>query len=171
MSLDPSNSEFSNSESSAAEPSEQVAEQIEASSAIPTVPGHVNKQIFQSSLRALLLLEVALVVLGSVVGFLVGGTAGIWGALLGAAVTLLFSGTTIWSMLYTANKSPNATMAIVMGAWIAKMLVFVIVMAILGHQEFFHKIIFAVIVLIGVIGSALLDMRAVTQGRMPYVTP
>jgi len=146
-------------------------EALDSAADLPKIPHHVNREIFTSSLRYLGLLVAALLVVGSIVGFLIAGAAGVWGALLGVAITVLFSGTTIWSMIYTADKSPNTTMAIVMGTWVAKMLVFVVAMAVLGAFDFYHRILFAVIVLIGVIGSALLDMRAVTQGRSPYVNP
>lgn len=139
--------------------------------AIPVIPGHVNKEIFQSSMRALLWLLGGLTILGVVVGYLVGGLPGIWGALLGVGVALVFSGTTIWSMLHTADKSPNYTMAVVLGAWIGKMFFFVIILAVLGQFDFYHRVVFAVVILLGVIGSALLDMRAVTKARQPYVTP
>lgn len=139
--------------------------------AVPVVPHHVNKEIFQSSMRYLFWLLAGLTVLGVVVGYFVGKMPGVWGALLGVAVALVFSGTTIWSMLHTADKSPNYTMAVVLGAWIGKMFFFVIVLAVLGQFDFYHRVVFAVVILIGVIGSALLDMRAVTKGRQPYVTP
>ncbi|WP_435300532.1 hypothetical protein [Timonella sp. A28] len=150
---------------------ESVTDETDPLADLPHVPHHVNKEIFRSSMKALLLLVAVLLIVGSGIGYLVGAMAGVYGALLGVGVTLIFSGTTIWSMIYTADKSPNVSMAVVMGAWVAKMIVFITIMAILGGHDFYHKIIFAVIVLIGVIGSAILDMRAVTKGRLPYVTP
>lgn len=138
--------------------------------AIPVVPAHVTKEIFASALRATLIMLVALTVLGVGIGALVAGAPGIWAALLGVAVTLLFSGTTIASMLYTADKGPSTTMAVLLGGWLAKMAVLIIILAILRQLDFYHNVIFAVIVLIGVVGSAALDMRSVVRGREPYVT-
>lgn len=139
--------------------------------AIPVVPPHVTKEIFASALRATLIMLVVLTVVGIGVGALVAGMAGVWAAVLGVGVTLIFSGTTIASMLYTADKGPNATMAMLLGGWIAKMLVLVILLAILGQMDFYHHMIFAVIVMIGVVGSAALDMLSVVRGRQPYVNP
>jgi hypothetical protein len=152
-------------------PEEGQNESVDPLTGLPVVPHHVNKEIFQSAMRALVILLIALAVLGTVVGYLVGGLPGVWGALLGVAVALVFSGTTIWSMLHTADKSPNYTMGVVLGAWIGKMFFFVIVLAVLGQFSFYHKVVFAIVILIGVIGSALLDMWAVAKGRQPYVTP
>ncbi|SDD54459.1 hypothetical protein SAMN05216410_3474 [Sanguibacter gelidistatuariae] len=142
-----------------------------AAPAIPVVPPHVTKEIFASALRATLIMLVVLTVVGIGVGALVAGASGVWAALLGVGVTLIFSGTTIASMLYTADKGPNTTMALLLGGWIAKMLVLVIILAVLGQLDFYHHLIFAVIVMVGVVGSAALDMVSVIRGREPYVSP
>ena len=138
---------------------------------IPVVPPHVTKEIFASALRSTLIMLAVLTVVGIGVGALVAGLAGVWAALLGVGVTLIFSGTTIASMLYTADKGPNTTMAVLLGGWIAKMALLVVLLAVLGQLDFYHRMVFAVIVLVGVIGSAALDMRSVIRGREPYVTP
>ena len=137
---------------------------------IPVVPAHVTKEIFAAALRSTLIMLAVLTVVGIGVGALVAGGAGVWGALLGVGVTLVFSGTTIGSMLYTADKGPNTTMAVLLGGWIAKMAVLIIALAVLGQLDFYHRMVFAVIVLVGVMGSAALDMRSVIRGRQPYIT-
>lgn len=138
---------------------------------LPVVPHHVNKEVFQTSWKALVVLLLALLAIGTPLAYLIADMPGVWGALMGVGITLLFSGTTIWSMLYTADKEPNMTMAVVMGAWLAKMLVFLILLAVLRDMEFYHRVIFAIVMLIGIMGSAILDMWAVSKGRTPYVTP
>lgn len=138
---------------------------------LPVVPPHVTKEIFNAALKSMIILVAVVLVVGSLVGYFTTGLPGLWAALLAVGVTLIFSGTTIWSMIYTADKSPNTTMAVVLGAWVAKMLFFIIVLAILATFDFYDKTTFAILVLIGVFGSALLDMRAVIKGRAPYVTP
>lgn len=146
-------------------------EGADTAAALPYVPEHVSKEIFRSALRATLALLVVIAVVGVGVGLLVSGTAGVWAAVLGVAVTLLFSGSTIASMLYTADKSPNTMMAVLMGVWIAKMIVLVVVLAVLGQMDFYDRVVFAVIVMVGVVGSAGLDMYSVVKGRQPYISP
>lgn len=138
---------------------------------LPVVPAHVTKEIFHSALKSMLLLVVVVLIVGSGLGYLFAGIPGVWSALLAVGVTLIFSGTTIWSMLFTADKAPNTTMAVVLGAWVAKMGILLVILAVLNTQDFYHKTTFGIIVLVAVFGSALLDMRAVIKGRMPYVTP
>jgi hypothetical protein len=112
-----------------------------------------------------------LAVLGIAVGAIVAGTAGVWGALLGVAVALVFSATTVWTMLRTVDSSPTTTAAVVMGSWLAKMVVLVVVLVVLRGLDFYDRWVFAGVLLVGVVGSAVLDYRAVSRGRVPYVEP
>ena len=59
----------------------------------------------------------------------------------------------------------------VLGAWIVMMLVVVIALAVLSRFDFYNRLVLGAVLLAGVIGSALLDYRAVTSARMPYVDP
>jgi hypothetical protein len=38
-------------------------------------------------------------------------------------------------------------------------------------MDFYDRVVLAVVVAVAVIGSALLDYRAVSRGRVPYVSP
>lgn len=135
-----------------------------------------ERAVLRTALRDGLILVGALAVLGAVVGALVAGTPGVWGALVGAAVVAFFSGVTVWSMLFTIGKSAATTGAVVMGSWLAKMIVLIVVLSVLTRTgtEWLtpgvRGILFGVVAL-GTIGSALLDYRAVHKGRVPYVSP
>jgi hypothetical protein len=127
--------------------------------------------VFRTALRDMLLLLGVLAVLGIGLGYLVAGLPGVWGALIGIGLALLFSGTTVVSMLLTA-RSPATTMAaVVMGAWLAKVVVLIAVLVLIRDEDFYHRGVLAVVLFAGVIGSALLDLRAVRGGRVPYVAP
>ena len=152
-------------------PTPKPGPEPEGDAPIPVVPPHVTAEIFRAALRATGAMLVVLVVLGVGIGALVAGVPGVWGAVLGVAITLLFSGTTILSMMYTADKSPSTTMAVVLGAWIAKMAVLIVIFATVGQMDFYHRTIFAAVVLVGVVGSAALDMYSVIKGREPYTSP
>lgn len=62
-------------------------------------------------------------------------------------------------------------MMVVLGGWIGKMIVLVAALAILGQFDFYNRFVLAAVILIGVMGSVLLDYRAVAKGRVPYVSP
>lgn len=127
--------------------------------------------VFRRALRDMLLLLAVLSVLGVGIGALVAGSAGVWGALIGVGLALVFSGTTVLSMLRTSGSTPQAMAGVVMGAWLAKVIVVIVVLAVLRGLDFYDRTVLAIVLILGVLGSALLDYRAVTNGRVPYVEP
>ncbi|GAA4724212.1 hypothetical protein APR04_003641 [Promicromonospora umidemergens] len=142
---------------------------------VPRPPGAQRGAAEQAMLRAALrdglILVAALAVLGSLVGFLVSGVPGLWGGLIGAAIAAFFCGTTVWSMLYTVGKGATAMGAVVMGTWLAKMVVLIAVLLVLTRFDFYDRVVLFVVLLLGAVGAALLDYRAVQNGRVPYVEP
>ncbi|QAY68818.1 hypothetical protein [Xylanimonas protaetiae] len=138
----------------------------------PTPDPHApERQVFRSALRATLLLLGGLTVVGVVVGLLVSGTQGVWGAVIGVLLAGFFCATTIWSLLRTVGSSPTAMAGFVMGSWMVKIVVLVVVLAVLRGRDFFDPYVLFGVVAVGAIGSAVLDYRAVTRGRIPYVQP
>ncbi|WP_253691614.1 hypothetical protein [Cellulosimicrobium protaetiae] len=133
--------------------------------------GQAVRAVFRTALRDVLVLLGALTVLGVAIGALVAGLPGVWGALLGVGVALLFSATTVWAMLRTVDASPSTTAAVVMGSWLVKMVVLIVILVVLRGMDFYDRWVFAAVLLVGVIGSAVLDYRAVSRGRIPYVEP
>ena len=130
-----------------------------------------ERAVLRAAGRDGLILVAGLAVLGSVVGYLVAGLPGVWGALVGAALAVLFCGATVVSMMLTVGKGAAATGAVVMGGWLVKMAVLIAVLAVLSRQDFYDRWVLMAVVLIGAVGSAALDYRAVKDGRVPYVEP
>ena len=100
-------------------------------------------------------------------GALLAGTPGVWGAVIGVGLALLFSGTTIVSMLVTSHKPATTMAAVVMGAWLGKVVVLIAVLALLRGEDFYHRGVLAAVLVVGVVGSALLDLRAVGAAGCP----
>lgn len=140
------------------------------SDARPSVPAPTDplRAVFQRSLRELLWATLAIGVLGAVAGYLVAGTPGLVGALLGLGVGLLFCATTVGSMLVSVGRPPSVLAGIVLGAWLVKMLVIIVVLALLQDQDFYDKPVFAVVLLVVAITSIAIDVRAVLQARVPH---
>lgn len=129
------------------------------------------RSVLRRALRDMLVLVGVLAVVGVVVGYLVAGLPGVWGALIGVVVALVFSGTTVLSMLRTASSSVSTTGAVVLGAWLVKMMFLIVLFAVLDGMDFYDRGVLVGVVLVGVLGSVFLDYRAVARGRVPYVTP
>ncbi|WP_425956414.1 hypothetical protein [Xylanimonas sp. McL0601] len=130
-----------------------------------------ERRVLRAALRDTVVFLGVLAVLGVAVGALVAGMAGVWGALVGVALAGFFCATTIWSMLRTVGASPTAMAGVVMGAWVAKIIVLIVVLAVLRGRDFYDPWVLITVVAIGAIGSSLLDYRAVQRGRVPYVQP
>jgi hypothetical protein len=134
---------------------------------VPPAPA-ANEVVLRQALRDMLVLLGALTVVGVGVGYLVDGLAGLWGALIGVGIALVFSGTTVLSLLKTATAGPTTMMAVVMGAWLVKLVVIVVVLVILKQFDFYNPTVLFLVSIAGVIGSAVLDARAVQRGRVGY---
>lgn len=135
---------------------------------VPTPPPTASTAVLRQALRDMLVLLGILAVVGVGVGYLVDGLAGVWGALLGVGIALIFSGTTVVSVLKTANSEPTMMMAVIMGAWLAKLVVVIVVLVILRQYDFYNPMMLFLVSVAGVIGSAVLDARAVQRGRVGY---
>lgn len=139
----------------------------------PTVGDEPVRAVFRRALRDMLLLVGSLAVVGTAVGALVADptSAGVWGAALGVAVALVFSGSTVLAMLLTARSSVTAASGALVGTWLVKMLLLIVAFSLLRGADFFDRGVFVVVVLVGVLGSVLLDYRAVAAARVPYTDP
>jgi hypothetical protein len=137
----------------------------------PPAPRSAADRVFRRALRDMLVLLAGIAVLGVGVGALVAGQRGVWGALIGVGLALVFSGTTVVSMLVTARSSVQRLAVVVLGAWLGKVVVVIVVLAVIQDLDFYAKPVLAIVLLVGVVGSAVLDYRAVSRGHVPYVEP
>ena len=94
----------------------------------PAGSGSAAEAVFRRALRDVVILLAVLLVLGLVVGGLLAKVPGVWGALIGWALAAVFSTTTIVAMIRTARSTPAAMAGVVMGTWLAKVLVVVVVL-------------------------------------------
>lgn len=134
----------------------------------PSLSPSAADRVFRQALRDMLVLLGVLTVVGVAVGYLVDGLAGVWGALIGVLVALIFSGTTVISVWRTSRSSPTTMLAVLMGAWLGKILVVIVVLASIRHLDFYNAKVLATVLMVGVVGSAILDARAVQRGRLTY---
>lgn len=112
-----------------------------------------------------------LAVVGSVVAYLAAGLPGLWGALLGAAIGGGFILVTAVSVLFTAKLPPTTAMAVLLGSWLLKMGVALLVLGLLNPLEFYSRPALAIVM----VGALVLVLGAETWGilssRMLYVEP
>ncbi|MFB9432108.1 hypothetical protein [Streptoalloteichus tenebrarius] len=125
----------------------------------------------RSALRQAGIVLVLGTAVAALVGWLVQGMPGLWGALVGAATAGGFLLVTAVVMLATVNAPPSTTAAAVLGSWLFKMvLLFVLLMA-LRDQQFMSKAVFGIVAAVALVGVLAVETRAVLKAKVPYVDP
>jgi hypothetical protein len=108
-------------------------------------------------------------------GFLVAQGEGLVSGLLGVLLSALFLAITGISIL-VANRWYGDPLyvqfffAIVLGGWLLKLGVFVVVMILLAGQPWLHPMVFFLSIVAGVIMSLVIDVIVLTRMRLPNVS-
>lgn len=118
---------------------------------------------------------VVIAIVAGGVGFLVAGMPGLLGGLLGAALSAVFLGITAISFLIAGRAAKGDStnpvfFGIVVGVWLLKLVVFVVIEVLLRGQPWFDPRVFFVAIVVVVIGSLALDAVAMTRARVPYAS-
>ncbi|MFT4306628.1 MAG: hypothetical protein QM604_07030 [Microbacterium sp.] len=117
----------------------------------------------------------ALVVVGTVAGFLVGGGAGLVSALLGVLVAAVFLSVTALSIL-VANRWFGDPLyvpiffGVVLGGWLVKIVLFVVAMLLLRDQPWIDRPVFFVALVAGVVAALVVDVVVMMRMRLPTVS-
>jgi hypothetical protein len=127
-----------------------------------------------SSLKWPAIVIAALAVVGAVVGYFVSGISGLVSGLLGAAMWLVFLALTSISIhiaIRATRNDPGSPVffAIVLGSWLLKLVLFVVLSLWLRSQPWVDPTVFFVTVIIAVVGSLVFDVIAFQRARVPYV--
>ncbi|WP_447912567.1 hypothetical protein [Microbacterium phyllosphaerae] len=128
--------------------------------------------------RTLLWSAFSMVVLALVaggIGFLVDGVEGLVSGLLGVVLAMLFLGITALSILI-ANRwfgDPlyvQLFFAIVLGGWLLKLGLFVVIMIVLSGQPWVSPMVFFLSIVTGVVATLVIDVIVITKMRLPNVS-
>ncbi len=123
------------------------------------------------TLRFAALGAVVLLAIAVPVGWAVAGVPGVWGAVLGVAVPVLFLGITAVVALFTARLSPTTLGAAVLGSWLLKIALLIVVLVALDGRDFYDRGVFFVVFLVGTAGFLVVEALVVVRTRVPYVEP
>jgi hypothetical protein len=119
-------------------------------------------------------LALGIAVVGSIAGALVAGGTGVLSALVGTVMAAIFLGITSGSILW-ANRATKSDMfspaffVIVLGGWLVKFVVFLILVFLLGDQSWVQPVILFLSIVAGIVGSLVVDVVVIAGARMPYV--
>lgn len=115
-----------------------------------------------------------LLVFGAV-GWVLDGSEGLAGALIGSAISILFLALTALSIVI-ANRFIGSEFfvvlffVVVLGTWLLKFAGFIVAALLLRDQPWLNPTILFLSIIIGVIVSLTLDVFVVAKSRLPYVT-
>jgi hypothetical protein len=126
----------------------------------------MRRTLLFAALGAVVLLAVAVPI-----GWAVAGVPGVWGAMLGVLVPVLFLGITAAVALLTARLSTSTLGAAVLGSWLLKIVVLIVVLVALDGRGFYARGVFFVVFLLGTAGFLVVEALVVIRTKVPYVEP
>jgi hypothetical protein len=128
-----------------------------------------STQVFAKALKLSALLVVSVAVICSIIGYLVVGVDGLWTALIGAAIALVFTSLTILSVLFGARLPLGGFYGLVLGGWLLKIVLFALLMAALQRMDFVHGPTLFFAIVLSVLGSLSIDSWVVLRSRIPTI--
>ena len=81
----------------------------------------------------------------------------------------VFLGITAGSILLASRYDVIAFFGIVMGAWLLKFVIFLVLALALRDQPWIDARVMFLTLVVGVVGTLVVDMVVVAKSRMPYV--
>jgi len=134
-----------------------------------------SNKVFVDALKYGALLAIGIALVGGVVGFFLDGSRGVVSALIGTALSAVMLAITAGSILfanrfYGSDLFVGAFFGIVLGGWLLKFVVFLVLVFLLADQPWVNRVIMLVCVIVGVIGSLVVDMVVVARSRVGYVS-
>ncbi len=102
------------------------------------------------------------------IGFLVAGASGAWGAAIGMGIAVGFFAITVGVALGTAGMDTTALGASVLGSWLIKMVLLIVVLVLLRDADFYSRPVLFISLLVGTIGTLVLEALVVTRTQVPY---
>jgi hypothetical protein len=128
-----------------------------------------SAQVFAKALRFSALLVVSVAVICSIIGYLVVGLDGLWTALIGSAIALVFTSLTVLSVLFGARLPLGGFYGLVLGGWLLKIVLFAVLLAGLQRMDFIHGPTLFFAIVLSVLGSLGIDSWVVLRSRIPTI--
>lgn len=134
-----------------------------------------SQPILLRAVRLGVIAGLAQLVVMSIVGWLVDGQTGLFGALVGSALSIVFLSLTAASIavanLFIKNDLYVVMFfVVVLGTWLIKFVAFIVAALLLRDQPWLNPTVLFVSIIVGVIISLIIDMLVVAKSRLPYVS-
>jgi len=134
-----------------------------------------SSRIFRTTLVWSAAATAVLAVAGAVIGFAVAGADGLWSALVAVVLAAVFLALTAGSILITNRWYGDPLyvpifFGLVMGAWVVKFVVFIVVLLTLRGQPWLNGTVFFVALVASVVVSLVIDVVVMTRMRVPHAS-
>lgn len=114
---------------------------------------------------------IALAVVGALLGGLFAGKEGVYGALIGAAVGGGFILFTALGVLLTAKLPALTAGAVLLGTWLLKMILAMVVLFVLSDMDFYNKTALVLVIIMSLVVVLGAETYGVLGTKIPYVDP
>jgi hypothetical protein len=121
------------------------------------------------------LLAAIILVVSAMLGLVFAGLPGLFGALIGTVMAVVFMGITAASILL-ANRFAGSDLfvgaffGIVLGGWLLKFIVFIVLVVLLRDATWLDTTVLFLSLVAGVIASLVVDVLVVAKSRLPYAS-
>ena len=138
----------------------------------PAMP--TSQPVFLKALRWGAIATVALIVICGGIGWLIAGSPGLVGGVLGAVIAGVFLGLTVGSIAFGNRfiEHPNYLaifFALVVGGWVLKFVAFIVAALLLRDQPWLHPQILFFSLIAGVLVSLVIDAFVMLSSRIPII--
>ncbi len=126
-------------------------------------------QLFSTVLKLGFLLALAVAVVGGGIAFFTSGLNGVFSALAGAVLALLFVSLTALSVWIGGRLPLGGFFGVVMGGWLVKLIGFVFAIAFLQDATWVVGPVLFFALVASVLGSLVLDAVLVLRAKIPTI--
>ncbi len=128
------------------------------------------KTVFTKVLKLGSILIATIAVLGGAISFFAAGLPGLYGALIGSSIALVFVSLTALSVLFGGKLNLGGFYAVVLGGWLLKVVLFIGVIALINRIDGLNRVAIFVALVASILGSLAVDAFVVTKAKIPAVS-
>jgi hypothetical protein len=125
-----------------------------------------SAEVFAAVLKQGLILVAAIAIVGGGLGFIFAGLNGLISGLIGAGLALIFSSLTALSVKIGGRLSLGGFFGVVLGGWIAKLIGFIVLIALLKGAAFIAGPVLFFTLVASILGTLVIDSLIVMKSRI-----
>ena len=129
-----------------------------------------QKTVFTKVLKLGAILISSIAIVGGTVAFFAAGLPGLFGALIGSAIALIFVSLTALSVLVGSRLSLGGFYGVVLGGWLLKMVSFIVAISAINRLDGLNRVALFVTLAASILGSLAVDAYVVTKAKIPVVS-